>query len=125
MAFATYTLGDGRAVFLGVSTVWKTGQEIDGELYSPGWVLRHDGPRDESWTEAITVSRLIALAPDHGSLILDRSRALLHELRVQMKQHSLERERVYCELVADFEREIDDAITLLTGVPSEHHPRGA
>ena len=117
MAFASYTLSDDRMVFLGVSTVWQTGRDVEGELYSPGWALRHDGPRGDSWTEAITVSQVIKLAPNHGVLILEKSQALLHELRVQMKQHELENQRVYVELVADFEREIDDAITLLTGHP--------
>jgi len=121
MAFASYTLADGRTVFLGVSTIWQTGREIEGELYSPGWVVRHDGPREDTWTEAITVSEVIALAPDHSALILDRSRELLHELRVQMKQHALEQERVYCELVADFEREIDDARTTGCG-PRDGRP---
>ena len=117
MAFASYTLADERVVFLGVSTIWQTGREIEGELYSPGWALRHEGPRGDSWTEGITVSQVIALAPDHSTLILDQSRALLHELRVQTKQHGLENQRVYLELVADFETEIDDAITLIAGQP--------
>ena len=119
MAFASYTLADERTVFLGVSTIWQTGRDIEGELYSPGWALRHDGPRGDSWTEGVTVSQVIALAPNHSALILEKSQALLHELRVQTKQHGLENQRVYLELVADFEREIDAAVTLLTGPPSD------
>jgi hypothetical protein len=115
MAFAALTLADGRTVFLGVASVWQTGHDVDGELYSPGWMLRHDGPRGENWTQAITVGEVMELAPTHSALILEKSRALLRELRIQSRDHGLGRQRVYNELVADFEREIEVAIAALTG----------